>query len=119
MTKNLKRCRDLIKIELEDLIIDIERLLEINQEKKSNNDITPYVFKENRVTLKDEINAIKTFLRTINNLNIENFESSEEIFDYLENKFSRIVDEAGYGQGVLFFVKRKLKKIKKYLCITD
>lgn len=119
MAENLERCKEIIKIELEDLIVDIEQLLEINEKRSANDEITNYVFKENRVTLKDEINAIKTFRKTVNNLNTANFESGSEIFDYLENKFARIVEEAGYGQGVLYFVKRKMNKIKQYLCITD
>ncbi|MCF7886760.1 MAG: hypothetical protein K9M80_09715 [Candidatus Marinimicrobia bacterium] len=119
MSKNLKRCRDLIAIELEDLKMDIEHLLEINKKKIDNDEITNYVFRENRVTLKDEINAIKTFHRTVDNLSLSNFNSREEIFEYLENKFERIVEEAGYGKGILYFVKRKLNKIRKYLCITQ
>ena len=86
MGQNLKRCKDLIKIELEDLIIDIEHLLDINKQKSENDQITNYVFKENRVTLRDELNAIKTFKKTIDNLNTDNFESGQEILDYLENQ---------------------------------
>ncbi|HMA62148.1 MAG TPA: hypothetical protein VKP78_05805 [bacterium] len=119
MSDNLKRCCDLILIELEDLTVDIERLLEINEQKFNEDRITDYVFKENRVTLKDEINAVKTFSRTVNNIDTTNFTSSDEIFEFLENKFVRIVEEAGYGQGILFFVKRKMEKIKKYLCLID
>ena len=118
MSKNMKRCKDLIIIELEDLMVDIEDLLDINQQKNENSQITDYVYKENRVTLRDEINALKTFRKTVYNLNPDNFATSEEIFDYLENKFERIVEEAGYGKGILYFVKRKLNKISKYLCLT-
>jgi len=116
MSKNLERYKEIIAIELKDLQKDIEELLSRNKERNEKGEITKYVFLENRVTLKDEINALKSFINTVKDMDASSFESMDEIDEYLNRKFNRMIQEAGYGKGIIYFVKKKLKKVKRYVC---
>ena len=105
----------ILKIEIEDLIKDIELLIEVHKKKYDNQEITQYVYRENIAVLKNEVSCLKNFIECIDSIDAEKYQSLQELVDQVEVQFKTQLHEHSYAQAVESFVKRKLKKVSHYM----
>ena len=115
MKENKQKFIRILSAELEDLIEDIERLMGAYQARSVKGDITNYVLLENNALLQNEIFCLKNFIKFINRIDLSQFETLEELYNFIEEKFKREMEEHCYAHAIADFVERKLKKVLNYI----
>jgi len=109
----------ILQSELEDLIKDIEMLMKVQKERLEKTEITNYVYLENTALFKNEIACLKNFLKFSAQLDIDRFQTYEELESYIEKEFKNQLEEHSYAQAIESFVARKLKKVINYAKCTE
>lgn len=105
----------ILKLELEDLQIDIERLIEECEQQREKSDLSPNVFLENLALFRNELLAVNVFERFLDKINVEDFQSLEELVEYIREGFHQKVRETGLAQAINRYVDRKLDKVAEYV----
>ncbi|MBN1799448.1 MAG: hypothetical protein JW822_12815 [Spirochaetales bacterium] len=105
----------MLQTELEDLIKDIELLMEVQKQRLEKSEITNYVYLENTALFKNEIACLKNFLKFSSQLDLDGFQTHDELGDYIKQEFKNQLEEHCYAQAIESFVDRKLKKIIDYI----
>jgi hypothetical protein len=105
----------MLQTELKDLIKDIEMLMKVQKERLENSEITNYVYLENTALFKNEIACLKNFLKYSLRLDLDGFQTYDELGDYIKKEFKNQLEEHCYAQAIESFVDRKLKKITDYI----
>lgn len=113
-----KKYLELLKLELEDLILDLEFGEEALAKRLEEHEITEYVFLENLGLLKKEVLGIEKLKKVVTDAGSEH-KSIEELKVILESYFAKEVKAAGLPNVVLLLVNRKLEKITRYMSIDE
>ena len=119
MREKRKKYLKVLRIELEDLQEDLELMADLYNQRDANAEITPYVFLENVSLLQAEITGIENIIRSIDDIVIDRFETLNELVDYSDQAFQKLTKEAGYPDAVYELVRRKLRKVARYLREND
>ena len=106
----------ILKVELEDMVEDINSMMEIAQKRKESGEITNYVFWENGTVLIKEISGINNFLQGMSDLDFLKYENLEEMVEDLAAMFRKRTREYDFPEYIYDMVKRKLVKVSLYLC---
>ncbi len=105
----------ILRMELEDLIEDIELLMSVEKKRFAKNEITNYVYMENTALFKNEIACLNNFIGFINGIEIGRFDSLAQLSAYIEEQFKNRRQEHEYQQAVMGFVARKIAKVMNYV----
>lgn len=109
----------LLKVELQDVIEDIESLERQLRERFESAQITPYVYRENDVVLHREHAAINNFLSYIDGIDIAVYKDMAEISAALLGQLHTQLAATGGPGAVLSLVRRKINKLEEYLHAGD
>lgn len=118
MESKTKKYFDILKIELEDLIEDLEFSEEVLMKRLKEHEITDYVFMENVGLLKKEILGIEKVKKMLGESDSEIL-SITDLKNWVENYFKKEIKSAGLPEVVFLLVSRKLEKISRYMTIDD
>ena len=105
----------ILKLELEDLEIDIEKLIEHCEEACENSDLSANVFLENLALFKNELLAVNIFEKMLDGLDIEQFASLDELVQFIKKSFEEKVRALGLAKAIIRYVERKLTKVADYV----
>jgi hypothetical protein len=115
MNEHKKKFIGIIKIELEELIEDLNHLVDDYREKKENDLITNYVFLENLALLRHEMYGIKKLSELISALNVNDFRNIEEISEYIAEMLQKKISTSDFESCLLPMVCRRLAKAAHYV----
>jgi len=114
--RKVKKCYlKVLKVELEDLEDDIEQLIEETKKGKNAGKLTNYVFFQNIALFKNELLALNVFENIINGVNPEEFETLDEMIEYLKKLFFQKIKILGLAEAIQIYVERKMMKARKYV----
>lgn len=119
MQEKIKKYIKVLRIELEDLEEDLLVMAEIYHQRERKDEITDYVFLENVSLLQSEIAGIEKLLGTLDEIDPSRFGHIDEFVESLDTAFRRKTEDAGYPDSVYELVKRKLKKVSKYIMSAE
>ena len=114
MNNKIHKYLEILKIELKDLIEDLEFSEDVLAKRFKEHEITEYVFMENIGLLKKEILGIEKVKRMIE-ASAKDDLTIKELRELIETYFSREISTAGLPNVVMLLVTRKLDKIDKYI----
>jgi hypothetical protein len=109
---------EILKIELEDLILDLELGEEVLKKRLEEHEITEYVFMENIGLLKKEVLGIEKLKKVVGAAGDEH-KSIGELRILLEDYFAKELHAAGLPKVVSLLVNRKLEKITRYMSLDE
>ena len=118
METKIRKYLEILKIELEDLIVDLEFSETVLSKRLEEHEITEYVFLENIGLLKKEILGIEKVKKIILGSGAT-YNSLEELRETVENYFHDEIKSAGLPNVVFLLVNRKLDKVSRYMVLDD
>ena len=118
MKTRIQKYLNILKIELEDLIMDLELSKEVLTRRLREHEITEYVFLENLGLLKKEILGIERIKMMLNDSE-KNIQSIEDLHELVESYLLEEVKSAGLPEVVSMLISRKLEKVGRYMAIND
>ena len=111
----LHRFIGILRIELEDLEEDINDLLELCQKRKNHDEITTYVYLENKSLLLNEIAGIKSLINSLGDLDTGRFPCQEVMFQEIDRLIRSRTRDCAFPEAVYGLVKRRLDKVIQFL----
>jgi hypothetical protein len=112
--KKLKYIR-ILNTELDDLAEDIGQLMGIYRERCERGEVTKYVYLENNALFENEISCLKNFAQFTLHIELDRFETLEELCAFVEKQFKRQLKEGCYTHAIENVVERKLQKVLNYV----
>jgi len=111
----LNKFISIFRIELEDLREDINDLIEILEKRKDCQEITNYVYMENKGVLLNEIASVKELVDSISTIDACQYESVEEMIADVHKIIETRIQELDLPEAVHDMVQRKFDKVCKYV----
>lgn len=105
----------ILLVELEDLDKDIKMLIDECCDKHSHEQISDYVYLENLAVLQNELFGVEGFIEEVKTLNLDKFESVEELMNTLTNQLKDRIREKGLVHSIILLVERKIKKVSTFV----
>ncbi|TCW60282.1 hypothetical protein [Treponema sp. J25] len=115
MSEQKKLLLKIFKAELEDCIEDAEDLSNLYERRFCSDDVTNYVYQENRALLQREIAGLRDSLQILDSLNIEQYKDYRELAGAIDEIIQKVVMELEDPEAVYTIAKRKLLKVLKYI----
>lgn len=115
MPERRKLFLKILKAELEDCLEDVEDLSILYERRRSKDEITDYVYKENEALLSREISGLRNILLTFDDLVDDGYDSLEDFAAAIDSRIQREVLEFEDPEAVYGIAKRKLLKVLKYV----
>jgi hypothetical protein len=105
----------IFRIELEDLEEDINDLLEILEKRRDSQEITNYVYMENKGILLNEIACVHELLDSISSIDADRYESVEAMIAEVRNMLDQRIQDCDFPEVVHSLVQRKFEKVSTYV----
>ncbi len=105
----------ILRIELEDLQIDIERLIEECRKNKEMGSYSEKVFLQNLATFKNELLGVHAFQHVLDEIDPGQFDTLQEMVEYIRRRFQQLIHEHGLVPALSIYVNRKLDKVARYV----
>ena len=109
----------ILRIEMEELEVDLQHLADECREHGSSRCLSENVVMQNLATLKNELLGVGTFERIIEHTQPDDFKSLDEMIDYLKTAFRQKMRSSGLAEAVWYLVERKLEKVSTYVRQMD
>lgn len=111
----LEKYVQILKLELEDLEIDIQKLIENCEKTSKTSDLKINVFLENLQLFNNELLAVDIFAKMLDKLDINDFDSLDDLVRHIKQSFEAKVDALGLAKAINRMVDRKLEKVADYV----
>lgn len=105
----------MFQAEMEDSLGDVLYLSEFNENRFKNNEITNYVYNENKAFLEHEVSGLKELVVYIGTINAEDYKDVAEMAAGVEKLLKKWIKEQDEPQAVYGIISRKIKKVLKYI----
>ena len=115
MREHVNLLLKVFKVELEETENDILSLLEYYAGRLKKDEITPYVWKENRALLEKEISCVKKLETDVASWQPEEGRNATEVLADLRGYLNNLVKERGYPGLVTLVIDKIAKKITRYM----
>ena len=115
MSKAYKKYIQILKLELEDLEIDIQKLIENCEETSKTSDLSQNVFLENLALFNNELLGLNIFEKMLDQIDVNELESLEDLVEIIKKSFETKVEELGLAKAINRMVERKLFKVADYV----
>ncbi len=112
--KKLKFIR-ILTTELDDLLEDIELLMGVDRKRSEKGEISQYVYLENNALLQKEISCLKSFAQFTQAVELDGFETLEELYAFVKAEFEKQLKEGCYTHAIENVVERRLQKVLAYV----
>jgi len=107
----------ILKAELEDLEDDLELLLEVSGDKLASGELSNYVYKNNSAVFRKELAGVAEIIRELDSLPTSELVDAADAEDRLLAEFAKTAKNYDFPEAVLGLLKRKMQKVRQYLCI--
>jgi len=111
----LNKFISIFRIELQDLKEDINDLLEILEKRKDSQEITNYVYMENKGVLLNEISSVEELLDSISAIDAYQYESVDAMITDVKKMLDQRIKDCAFPEVVHDLVQRKFEKVRKYV----
>ena len=105
----------ILRIELEDLSTDIERLINECTQGLQKGNISENVFMQNLATFKNELLGVHSFQHIIDGIHTEDYETLDDMIDDIRDQFQHLIRSHGLVRAIQVYVNRKLDKVAQYV----
>ena len=105
----------LFRAELEDAVEGLEHLSGMMENRLNAGEITNYVFNENKALLKNEISGLKRLLPDIGAIDKEKYPDVSALAEAVGTMLQSKIEAMDDPQAILEIIRRKQKKVLKYL----
>ena len=110
-----KKYIHILKLELEDLEIDIQKLIEHCEETSKTSDLKCNVFLENLALFNNELLAVDIFAKMLDTIDVDKFETLNDLVRQIKSSFEKKVEALGLARAITRMVDRKLEKVADYI----
>ncbi len=104
-----------VKVELEDLVEDIKRRIQLNDLRFQREEITHYVHDGNLALLNREIEALSNYIVIVDGIDAALYKDVDEAESALLEKSKNLVARMEDPEAVYIQLKRKLRKVRMFL----
>ena len=115
MVSEVRHFARLFRVELDDLIEDLQLLIDRTEKRFESGEITPYVRMENEALFKRELDALTKFAGIVDGIDASNYKCTADIeaafLEQSRDHVSRLEDP----EAVYVLLKRKLEKVRTYI----
>jgi len=111
----LNKFISIFRIELQDLEEDINDLIEILEKRKDSQEITNYVYLENKGVLLNEIACVEELLDSISTIDAYQYDSVEAMIADVRKILDQRIRDCDFPKVVNDLVQRKFDKVSKYV----
>jgi len=115
MKNQIRNFIEILKLEMEDLQDDIRTLKQICEERFNAKLITNYVHMENMALYDNELHAIGSFRKIIEDVDYSSYQNLSQLIDHIDEKFYKVMKSCGYAEAGHICIKRKILKVAKYV----
>jgi hypothetical protein len=115
MRAALNKFISIFRIELQDLEEDINDLIAILEKRKDSQEITNYVYMENKGVLLNEIACVHELLDSISTIDAYQYESVEAMIAEVKKKLAKRIQDCAFPEVVHSLVQRKFEKVCAYV----
>jgi hypothetical protein len=115
MSDILNKYKKILKVELEDLEMDIRALVGLYEKRRTERKITNYVFLENISLIQHEVSCLKMFLLDLNGVDLTRFKDLQEMVGEIKERFRKRSRECSFPDAVCNMVERKIEKASRYV----
>ena len=105
----------ILRIELEDLHEDIERLIEQCRKSRDCGSVSEKVFMQNLATFKNELLGVNAFQAVLDAVDPNQFETLEAMIENIRSQFLSLIRSHGLVPALSIYVNRKLDKVARYV----
>ena len=105
----------MMKMELEDIKLDINLLIKKDKDHHDKKELTNYVYKENIAVYNNLILGLNLFTKILSETETDKFKDLEVMIIKLNKLFHEKIKEHGLADGVHRLVERKMKKVARYV----
>lgn len=115
MRASLNKFISIFRIELQDLEEDINDLIEILEKRKDSQEITNYVYLENKGVLLNEIACVQELIDSISTIDAYQYDSVEAMIANVGKLLDQRIRDCAFPEVVHGLVQRKFDKVSKYV----
>ena len=113
---DLEKFLKILRVELEYLDSSVKLLMDAYQQTSSHeSDLSEHVRQENIAVLKNETFGFKLFFTLLDAVDLNDYETLEELSDSLKVTFEKKLKEAGLARAAYLFAERKIEKVTRYI----
>jgi hypothetical protein len=105
----------LFRVELDDLIEDIQMRIDLNERRYREDKITEYVHLENDAVLKRQIGALKKFSEIVDGIDPSNYKDTAGIEADLLARSREFVSKFEDTEAVSMLLQRKIEKVRVFI----
>lgn len=115
MSVDIQRMVKVVRIEFEEIENDVSSLERYYEKRFENDEITNYVWRENRALLEKELACVRRLARDLDDFRIPEDTGPEEVLKLLEVFLHKIIEERSYPGVVRMLVDRTMAKVGRYI----
>ena len=115
MRAMLNKLISIFRIELQDLEEDIKDLLAILEKRRDSQEITPYVYLENKGVLLNEIACVRELVGKIGAIDANRYVSVDALIAAIKELLKERIKECAFPEAVHSLVQRKFEKVCSYV----
>lgn len=115
MSKVNKKYVQILRLELEDLEIDIQKLIEHCEQTSKTSTLRANVFLENLALFNNELLAVDIFEKMLDKIDVDKFETLDDLVQHIKSGFEQKVNALGLARAITRMVNRKLEKVADYV----
>jgi hypothetical protein len=119
MVNVLRHYLRLLRVEIQDMLEEIEMLIEHLETRFACDDISSYVRLENEGVLRRELGAIGHFIALVDEIEPANYKSIPEMEQDILSRADEIVKKQEQPEVVLVLLKRKIDKVREFISAAD
>jgi hypothetical protein len=105
----------MFQAEMEDSYGDVLYLSGVNENRFKTNEITNYVYSENKAFLDREASGLKKLIAYIGSINAEAYGGVEEMALAVDTLLKKRTEEQDNPEAVYGIISRKIKKVLTYI----
>lgn len=105
----------ILRIELDDLSTDLERLIQECSKCAQEGMISENVFMQNLATFRNELLGVHSFERILNAISPEEYENLDSMIDDIRVQFHALLRSHGLVDALHVYVNRKIDKVAQYV----
>lgn len=115
MKGNKRNFLAILRIELDDLSTDIERLIQECSLGAQKGAITQNVFMQNLAIFKNELLGVHSFQHILDKIDPENYDDLDSLIEDIRKQFQALLRSHGLVHALQVYVNRKLDKVARYV----
>ena len=115
MRGSVKEFLKIARVELEELLDNIEYRIDLIEKRKAESLITEHVYLENKAVFMNEVCCFRRFLHCLESVRPEAFRTVDEALEFILREFASQVHDCGYAPCALSFAERRLRKATRYV----